>query len=119
MSERGVDSTNSPSLSHPHHSSHGCVCHCACTPTLYVCAILTLAVLPQRRAVSSSVRSLATTSSPPPIASTSAAAATAAQPHRPRLDALRAEQATIDDFVGDQSGPSLVRDKVVFTKNKT
>ncbi|GAA5841268.1 hypothetical protein JCM9279_000599 [Rhodotorula babjevae] len=72
-----------------------------------------------RRAVSSSVRSLATTSSPPPIASTSAAAATAAQPHRPRLDALRAEQATIDDFVGDQPGPSLVRDKVVFTKNKT
>ncbi|GAA5927788.1 hypothetical protein JCM3775_006080 [Rhodotorula graminis] len=78
-----------------------------------------MAAFVTRRAVSSSVRSLATTSSPPPIASTSAAAATAAQPHRPRLDALRAEQATIDDFVGEQSGPSLVRDKVVFTKNKT
>jgi len=71
--------------------------------------------LEQRRAVSSSVRGLATTSSPPPLASTSTAAQGAAVPHRPRLDALRAEQASIDDFLGDQPGPS----KVVFTKNKT
>ncbi|BGP39047.1 hypothetical protein JCM10450v2_003004 [Rhodotorula kratochvilovae] len=73
-----------------------------------------MAAFVTRRAVSSSVRSLATTASPPPIASTS----TGAQPSRPRLEALRAQQASIDDFLGDAAGPSAQPERVVFTKNK-
>lgn len=69
----------------------------------------------QRRAVSSSIRTLATTASPSPIASTSAAAV----PHRPRLEKLRAESAQIDDFLGPDPTSNSPRERIVFAKNKT
>ena len=72
----------------------------------------------QRRAVSSSIRTLATTASPSPIASTSAAGANAV-PHRPRLEKLRAESAQIDDFLGPDPISNSPRERIVFAKNKT
>lgn len=72
----------------------------------------------QRRAVSSSIRTLATTASPSPIASTSAAGASAV-PHRPRLERLRAESAQIDDFLGPDPISNSPRERIVFAKNKT
>ncbi|GAA5972344.1 hypothetical protein JCM8115_001261 [Rhodotorula mucilaginosa] len=77
-----------------------------------------MAALVPRRAVSSSIRTLATTASPSPIASTSAAGASAV-PHRPRLERLRAESAQIDDFLGPDPISNSPRDRIVFAKNKT
>merc|ERR1711890_101197 len=77
-----------------------------------------MAALVPRRAVSSSIRTLATTASPSPIASTSAAGASAV-PHRPRLERLRAESAQIDDFLGPDPISNSPRERIVFAKNKT
>ncbi|GAA5927630.1 lipoate synthase [Sporobolomyces koalae] len=63
-----------------------------------------------RRAIPQ-IRSLATAATSSPIASTS----TGARPHRPRLEALRAETLEIDDFLG--SGPIEKKERVVFAKN--
>lgn len=73
---------------------------CLCVPSShYYTPSACSPVLKQRRAV----RTFATE-----IASTSAA------PRRPRLEALRAQAAQIDDFLGPDPP---VKEKVVFTKN--
>ncbi|SCV70894.1 BQ2448_3656 [Microbotryum intermedium] len=73
---------------------------------------------PLQRAAAHSIRPLATQSSSPSSPSPAAAA-----PARPRLEALRADLLTVDDFLSPESAPSSSssssQDRVVFTKSKT